>query len=232
MIEKFYKRGENHEHHNEDAMFTTSLSKHISLIAVMDGCSTGEESHFASALFSKLLKKIAKNLPDQTDIHGEELLKSYSLFSLGMHITRSFFVQLQNVQQHLDLSYSELASTLIVAIINTRTKQIWYLMAGDGCIITDNKIEEFDQNNYPNFICYHLGDSYKDWVKDQVIIQETYFKESFGIATDGLLKCTSKEEEITEILKEENWQDRLNLLEFSDDVSFFKFTKKEELISV
>ncbi|OHX64048.1 protein phosphatase 2C domain-containing protein [Flammeovirga pacifica] len=225
MIEKFYKRGKSHEHHNEDAMYSATLNNDLVLMAVMDGCSSGEESQFAAALFAKILKKIVKGLPDQTDIHGEELLQSYSLFSLGMHITRSFFVQLKSVQQHLNLSYSELASTLIISIINQRTQEVWYLLAGDGVIVIDDKVEVFDQNNYPNFICYHLGNTYKEWVSDQVVIYEGNFKNFVTLATDGILKSTYKGDNIFSLLEDKEWINHFNELDFNDDIAVSKYLK-------
>jgi len=52
--------GEFHTNHNEDSYTITEIEAHQFLIAVMDGCSMGKESHFASTLIAKLLRKIGK----------------------------------------------------------------------------------------------------------------------------------------------------------------------------
>ena len=51
--------GQFHTNHNEDAYVTTQLSNDWYLLGVMDGCSMGTESHFASTLLVKLLRKIS-----------------------------------------------------------------------------------------------------------------------------------------------------------------------------
>ena len=51
--------GSFHTNHNEDSLITHKIGNHKLLIAVMDGCSMGIESHFASTLIAKILKKLA-----------------------------------------------------------------------------------------------------------------------------------------------------------------------------
>ena len=46
--------------HNEDYLVSEDAGKSRKVIAVMDGCSSGSDSHFASTLIGKLLRKIAK----------------------------------------------------------------------------------------------------------------------------------------------------------------------------
>ena len=60
---KFYELshiGEFHVNYNEDFMVSEEAGKSRKMIAVMDGCSSGTDSHFASTLIGKLLRKIAK----------------------------------------------------------------------------------------------------------------------------------------------------------------------------
>lgn len=57
------KIGEFHPVFCEDFNVVEKLSENWMLIAVMDGCSSGKDSHFASALFGEIIKKIAKNIP-------------------------------------------------------------------------------------------------------------------------------------------------------------------------
>jgi len=62
---KIYKLstiGEFHTNHNEDATAITEIGINRTLVAVMDGCSMGKESHFASTLIAKLIRKIGKEI--------------------------------------------------------------------------------------------------------------------------------------------------------------------------
>ena len=56
------KRGFFHENYCEDYLFSTSLSDEITILAVMDGCSMGTESYFASTLIGKLLTDVTQRL--------------------------------------------------------------------------------------------------------------------------------------------------------------------------
>ena len=56
------KIGEFHTNHNEDSSSITEIGEDKIMIAVMDGCSMGKESHFASTLIAKLLRKIGKEI--------------------------------------------------------------------------------------------------------------------------------------------------------------------------
>lgn len=56
------KIGEFHINHNEDSSAITEIGDDKIMIAVMDGCSMGKESHFASTLIAKLLRKIGKEI--------------------------------------------------------------------------------------------------------------------------------------------------------------------------
>jgi hypothetical protein len=58
-IHSFIKKGTAHPNFYEDFLLTFEITSKYSLFAVMEGCSSGKESHFASAFFGKIFKKIA-----------------------------------------------------------------------------------------------------------------------------------------------------------------------------
>lgn len=66
------KIGDFHENHCEDYSLISEIGAHRDLISVLDGCTMGEESYFASALIGKLLKRIAK------EEYYLEYIKGYS----------------------------------------------------------------------------------------------------------------------------------------------------------
>ena len=63
--------GQFHTNHNEDFLVTENINDDRILIAVMDGCSMGKESHFASTLIGKLLRKISKGISFKEFINNE-----------------------------------------------------------------------------------------------------------------------------------------------------------------
>jgi len=52
--------GEFHTNYCEDFLIDTQIATDQKLVAVLDGCTMGTESVFASILFGKILRKIAK----------------------------------------------------------------------------------------------------------------------------------------------------------------------------
>ena len=50
--------GDYHQNNCEDHLYINEYGKNMILCAVMDGCTTALESHFASTLVGKILKKI------------------------------------------------------------------------------------------------------------------------------------------------------------------------------
>ena len=58
-IYQFTKTGDHHVNHCEDYTITETLGTDKILCAVMDGCTMGTDSYFASTLTGKLLRKIA-----------------------------------------------------------------------------------------------------------------------------------------------------------------------------
>ena len=59
-IHKITQIGTFHENQCEDYAFYGDIGQSRLLMAVMDGCTMGTESHFASTLIGKLLKKISR----------------------------------------------------------------------------------------------------------------------------------------------------------------------------
>ena len=60
QIYQITKIGEYHFDFCEDYAFSKRFSDNKLLCVVMDGCTMGEESYFASTLFGKIIKKIIK----------------------------------------------------------------------------------------------------------------------------------------------------------------------------
>ncbi len=172
--------GQFHTNHCEDYLVSTEIGKNKRLLAVLDGCSMGNESHFASTLTGKLLKKIALerfHLDFRQKSTLEEELKE---------VLKSLFTELKEISNKLLLQKYDLLTTLILCVVDTDTKTGEIIVIGDGLINVNGKITEFDQQNTPDYLGYHLNEDFETWFNNQK--QKVSFKEikDISIATDGI----------------------------------------------
>ncbi|MGB0929301.1 MAG: protein phosphatase 2C domain-containing protein [Chitinophagales bacterium] len=181
-IHTFSQIGQFHTDHNEDHLITTSIGDKTQLIAVMDGCTMGIESHFASTLIGKLLRKIAKEVGYR--IFAEKT--QYELSFLLKETMRQLFSHLQKLQYQLDLKREELLSTLILGVVDTSKKQAEILVVGDGLVCCNGELFEYEQDNHPDYLGYHLQENFEEWYALQK--QRLSFSEvqDLSIATDGI----------------------------------------------
>ena len=110
------QKGEYHLHHCEDYLFIGSPGKNKTICAVMDGCTSGIDSHFISTLIGKLLRKICNNRNyvefyqrDNPETSLEQYLKV---------LVKDLFIELKQAANMLMLEKRELLSTLIILLIN------------------------------------------------------------------------------------------------------------------
>ena len=181
-IHTFSQIGQFHTNHNEDHLITTSITDNQQLIAVMDGCTMGIESHFASTLIGKLLRKIAKEIGYRSFAEKRQ----FDLPFLLKETMRQLFSHLQKLQYQLDLKREELLSTLILGVIDRQEKNTEILTIGDGLICCNGELFEYEQNNQPDYLGYHLRESFEEWYVLQN--QRLSFSqiEDLSIATDGI----------------------------------------------
>lgn len=120
----------------------------------MDGCTMSTESVFASILFGKILRNIAKE-------------KFYEEFVVGNHtqlkdklkeVVKLLIEKIRLVKNQLGLEINELLSTLIIGIIDTQGAKAEFLIIGDGLICKDGELFEYEQGNKPDYLGYHLSE--------------------------------------------------------------------------
>lgn len=182
---KFYELshiGEFHVNHNEDFLVAEETGKITKLIAVMDGCSSGTDSHFASTLIGKVLRKIAKQeayleYASQNQKGIEQLLEDISL---------QLFEELSNLNRQLDLKSDEILSTLILGIIDTESKQAELIIVGDGLLHVNGENIEYENDNRPDYIGYHLNMDKTLWFQTKIIRKSVPQLIDLTIATDGI----------------------------------------------
>jgi len=196
------QRGDFHNNHCEDALVFTDIGKNKILIAVMDGCSMGTESHFASTLYAKILRKISKEL------FYTEFLKPQedTLQPILYNITKDLFQELKNIKNQLGLETMELLSTLILGIYDSNIKQAEIITIGDGLIVHNGSVTEYEQEDKPDYFAYHLQEDFDTWYRNfnQKLSLENI--EDLSIMTDGIytfkrLGKTTKYEETQEMIE-------------------------------
>lgn len=174
--------GEFHVNHNEDFLVSEEAGSTRKLIAVMDGCSSGTDSHFASTLIGKLLRKIAKQ-----EAYAEFAKKETKIIKDQLeHISLQLFEELSNLNRQLDLKSDEILSTLILAIVDMKQKNAEIVIVGDGFIHVNGKNIEYENDNKPDYIGYHLNMDKHLWYQTRTEKLTIENLEDLTISTDGI----------------------------------------------
>ncbi|MDW3649776.1 MAG: protein phosphatase 2C domain-containing protein [Bacteroidia bacterium] len=179
-------KGEFHPIFCEDFLFHTELSPDLYLAAVMDGCSMGKDSQFASLLFAKILKKVSKEIGYREFAGDIPPFSSWELADLGKEFLQEIWKNLKALSQSLYLDTLELLSTLNLALLNRNHSEVWLILIGDGFIAADDQIIEVDQNNRPDYLAYHLKEDFTQWFSQQKAIYELTDIQQLILATDGV----------------------------------------------
>lgn len=150
----------------------------------MDGCSTAMESHFASTLMGKILRKIIIET-GYKELYEKNVQRS--LDEQLKEIIKSLFDEITFLKKHLMLDEKELLTTLIVLLYDVSDNKGVILSIGDGVICINGHITEFDRDNKPDYFSYHLNSNFDDWYSSQH--QKVFFDylDDISIATDGIL---------------------------------------------
>lgn len=174
--------GEFHTAHNEDFMVVEDCGKHTKMIAVMDGCSSGTDSHFASTLLGKILRKLAKQeayleyASQQSKVPGR-LIEDIAL---------NLFDELANLNRQLDLQSDEILSTLILAIVDGQNRDVEIVVVGDGMVCIDGNYTEYENDNKPDYIGYHLKMDKHLWFQTRTNRLSAQKVNDVTISTDGI----------------------------------------------
>ncbi|MGY3793985.1 protein phosphatase 2C domain-containing protein [Aquimarina sp. 433] len=196
--------GDFHTNYCEDFLIVENISTNRFIIAVMDGCTMGKESVFASMLIGKILRNIAKE-----EFYKDFLNNNTKELQLCLQeILKKLFLQLKTIKNNLGLETEELLSTLIIGVIDQHTSNAEFLSVGDGLIHYDDISVEYEQNDKPDYLGYHLGEDFNTWYQSQEQrLSITDFRD-LSISTDGIYSFKNfknpnqqkKEEEIIAFL--------------------------------
>ncbi len=181
-IYKTLNIGDFHTNNCEDFLVDEQIATNEKLIAVLDGCTMGTESVFASILYGKILRNISKKEFYKEFVTNEPL----DLKSKLKEVIKQLIKETKSIKSQLGLDTNELLSTLIIGIINTKESKAEFLAVGDGLICKDGEIIEYEQDDKPDYLGYHLADDFDKWYDSQnQKLSVSSFKD-LSICTDGI----------------------------------------------
>lgn len=191
------RKGEFHPVYCEDFLVSENLGNQYQIGAVMDGCSSGKESHFASALLGKILRKILHDMEFQQQSIFTE---APSARELSKTIFEKVLTLLKQNRQNLFLEQLETLSTLNLMVYDILRQVAFIHLTGDGFVAIDGKITEIDQDNKPDYLGYHINEKFEKWYATQENLFEVKNPKDIAIASDGLdtfrSNRTAQEEEL------------------------------------
>ncbi len=181
IIHKYIKRGINHANYCEDFILHETLADKYELFGVFDGCSSGIDSHFASAFIAKIVKSEFHKLDIETNMVQEDFIKKL-LFNV--------IFALKEHKDTLGLDYDELLSTIILFLYDKNADSGIIVTIGDGVISINGKHTIIDEDNVPDYLAYHLDKinseaEFKMWY---LMHTQQYYVDNLidvSISTDG-----------------------------------------------
>jgi len=181
------KRGTLHPDFCEDFLFHTEKIENFVISAVFDGCSGGDNSHFASSLWGKVLRtvctqeKIPLTYPTGNDLANEILFQS--------------ILKLKKIKQVGGFTSNDLLATVILLVYDKAKNSATIIACGDGCIAINGALLEIDQDNKPDYPAYFIDsiedkESFNKWLEQKNHIFNVKVVKDISISTDGLLTYT------------------------------------------
>jgi len=189
QIHQILKRGFGHKNHCEDYVLVNNNNPHFLLAAAFDGCSSGTESFFASALFGKTLQNCFRNLDNNnTLLNTSELL---------YNITSELMKQVYEIHKLLGTNNNEMLTTAIILILDKRNKNGSIFCAGDGVISINGVVHKINQNNQPDYPAYYFNtitntEDFTEWYHQKNKIIHFTQGSDISISTDGIESFTAE----------------------------------------
>jgi hypothetical protein len=173
--------GETHTNHCEDYVVHLALGKNRLLVAVMDGCTMGTDSYWIATTVGKVLRKVAKEIDYQE--FAESVLP---LLQLQKQILQTLFATLQRLQNDLQMQADEMLCTLNLLLLDVQTREAETLTVGDGLVVWNGNIQEYEQNNFPDYLGYHLREDFESWYAKQTQTLHLENIIDITLASDGI----------------------------------------------
>jgi hypothetical protein len=161
------------------------------------------DSYLISTLVGKLLRKIVKE-KGYKELYKLEVFDDIDNYLKS--IVKELFKELNIIKNQLMLDRNELLTTLILLLVDKREKQGGVLVVGDGLVCINGQTTDFDQDNKPDYLGFHLSEDFDSWYDNQQ--QKIIFNsiQNISIATDGIFTFSP--------VKKMDLSDTINPLDF------------------
>lgn len=201
-VHSIIRKGSDHPVFCEDFLVREKSGRFF-LGAVFDGCSGGDDSHFASSLMGKVFRQIL----DTGAIHGN------SMEEISKEFMSKFVKKLFEARVVLDLQDNDMLATFIMIMYDTVKGEALTMTVGDGIICCDGEIFELENDrfkftnpeqytNMPDYISYDLVELGLDknlfdvWFDRRVTLMKFIDPQDISVSTDGLYTFNAPVEEI------------------------------------
>jgi hypothetical protein len=192
-IQSVIRKGSEHPVFCEDFLVTQQSGRFF-LGVVFDGCSGGDESHFASSLMGKLFRQVVNS----GHLQGE------SMEELAKNFMKTYVDSFFKAKVAVGLYDGELLATFIMIMYDTVKGEALTMTIGDGIICCDGEItilenDRFKEShpgmytNMPDYIAYDLDklgtnpDFFDEWFDKRITLNTFIDPQDISISTDGLL---------------------------------------------
>ena len=184
-IQQLIRRGSGHKDFCEDFLFSHRFDENFIISGVFDGCSSGKESHFASALFGKIFKNISVSILENTDTETIDFDKVF------FDIIYQSFCKVAEVKSATGISDNELLTTVIFMLIDIAGNKAKVISFGDGLISLNGTNTIIDQDNRPDYPIYHLKELINEETFSETLSEVSQIFEipeigDITISTDGI----------------------------------------------
>lgn len=180
------RRADTHPDFCEDAYYYTERDGWV-IAAVFDGCSDGIQSHFASQLYSYIVRDAITIFwngwlqgMNRLDMTPEKVLQSIGI---------CLWKQLKSYRRELGMEHLEVLSTAVLCMYNPRRQYLTTIFMGDGAVSVDGVMQRVDSGptNAPLYISYLSEIHIVEDTLANVYPKFTYTSvKEFSIMTDGI----------------------------------------------
>lgn len=203
--EIYSEAGTYHKQHgieNQDAI-KVGMKDDYFFCAISDGCGS-----------SKYAKQAAEVVVEVSiDFCYDLVLKNNKIESLK-ELPYVLQLELQNKSQILNLDFNELKSTLVLFVLNLKTKRYYIAHIGDGIVICGDQVLSYPENGMTSQFTYFANQ--EDVLKHFRINTGILKNQSVLISTDGLFdNCYNTNDYIKRF-------NRNRAIKMRDDMSYCK----------
>jgi Protein phosphatase 2C len=178
MIQILNKRSASHHNWCEDNYWFLETEDYI-YGAVLDGCSTGHNSHFASTFVKYALEKGVGKVVD---------IDECPFNTLADHLATYVLDKMKVISASLDLTDMNLLSTIVFFAYSKEDQELYVKFFGDGVVYVNGEEFVHDEANTPQYLAYQLYASEEDFQVYLNTRKEQWFQDvkDFSICSDGI----------------------------------------------